>query len=325
MNRRDLIASLCRLLRASEIDVTKLVLTAPYQYKHYRIPKRTGGMRDIFHPTPGLKAAQRWLVAEVLSELRVHPAVYSYVCGIGIRQHAEQHIHSNFLFRLDFSDFFPSIDLAWLEEFLLAEVQAGRLAVEPDVVPLLLRLVCRFSKADRTLALSIGAPSSPALSNAILFGIDDAAHRRCTALDCIYTRYADDLYVSTRHRGVLLTAELELRAIISKLAPKLNVNERKTANVSKKTKRIVTGLTLTPDRRVSVGRDMKRAIKTQVYLSINGQLSPEDTDRLCGLVAFVRDVEPAFFAALVVKFGDDVLERLLRRRLQGKVVQGESH
>ena len=110
MTHNDLILALARLLRASDEDIKKLVLTAPYQYKHYKIKKRTGGYRDIYHPTAGLKAAQRWLIANCFTNLMIHSSVFSYREGVGIRQHAMQHLHSNFLLRIDFKDFFPSID-----------------------------------------------------------------------------------------------------------------------------------------------------------------------------------------------------------------------
>jgi hypothetical protein len=42
-------------------------------------------------------------------------------------------------------------------------------------------------------------------------------------------------------------------------------------------------------------------------------MKPEDESRLGGLIAYVRDVEPAFFAALRVKFGEEILKRLMRR------------
>lgn len=313
MNTHYLIKTWASLLRVSQQDIVTLILRAPYQYKHYQIPKRTGGMRDIYHPTPNLKAIQRWLVQKMLHKLPVHDSVYSYRIGSGIRDHAAVHLHSNFLMRLDFSDFFPSLDDAWLREFLLVQVGAGNIDVEPETIPLLIRIICRFSKHDKTMALSIGAPSSPMLSNAILFAVDDQAKQQCSALDCIYTRYADDLYVSARKPDCLRAAETELRKIVAEIAPRLRINEAKTTNVSKKTTRVVTGLVLTPDRKVSVGREMKRRIKTQVYLSASSGLSQEEFDHLCGLVAYVRDVEPTFFEALTAKFGEVVMQRLLRR------------
>lgn len=312
MNYAELILAWCRLLRAAPTDINVLLMRGPYQYKHYQIDKRTGGKRDIYHPTPNLKAVQRWLVSEHLSQLPVHDAVYSYRVGRGIRDHAQLHVHSNFLLRLDFKDFFPSISHDWILRFLLACSERGTLSLDARAIAAVMRVVCRFNKSDSSLALSIGAPSSPALSNAILFESDLAASARCAELNCVYSRYADDIYVSCRSKDVLNQAEQQVRDAFHQTAPNLRFNETKTLNVSKKNKRVVTGLTLTPDRRLSIGRELKRSIKTQVHLYTVGSLPVEDVPRLSGLISYVRDVEPAFFDALTTKFGSEQLDRLYR-------------
>lgn len=313
MTRNDLIFALAKLLRATDEDIKKLILTAPYQYKHYKIKKRTGGYRDIYHPTAALKAVQRWLISNCFSHLVIHPSVFSYREGVGIRQHASQHLHSNFLLRIDFKDFFPSIDQSWVLSFLHQEVNAGRMPIDPDTVPTIARLVSRFAKAEKTMALSIGAPSSPLLSNAMLFNLDQTMHDYCVANDCVYTRYADDIYISTKIPNVLSRVQEVLDAKIKELTPKLFINEKKTINVSKKTKRVVTGLTITPDRRVSLGRELKRSIKTKTYLYSCAQLPVEEIEHLRGLIAYASDAEPTFYDALNHKFGEDLVNQLLNR------------
>jgi RNA-directed DNA polymerase len=226
MTRNDLIFALAKLLRASEEDIKKLILTAPYQYKHYKIKKRTGGYRDIYHPTAALKAVQRWLISNCFPHLMIHPSVFSYREGVGIRQHASQHLHSNFLLRIDFKDFFPSIDQSWVLDFFYQEVNAGRLPIQLETVPTLARLVCRFAKEEKTMALSIGAPSSPLLSNAILFTLDQTMDGYCRAHDCVYTRYADDIYISTKQPDVLSSVKDVLGSKLKELTPKLNINDK---------------------------------------------------------------------------------------------------
>ena len=312
MNYDELLQAWCSLLRATPQDVTTLLMRGPYQYKHYQIAKRSGGKRDIFHPTPNLKAVQRWLVKEHLQTLPVHDSVYSYRVGRGICQHADAHLHSNFLLRMDFKDFFPSITQDWLLKFLRQKAHEGSLSLDDRAIAACMRVLCRFNKLDGSLALSIGAPSSPAISNAILYSADVDAHSRCAELDCLYTRYADDIYVSSRKKDVLAEAERQVKAAFSQHSPQLQFNADKRINVSKKAKRVVTGLTLTPDRRLSVGRELKRSIKTLVYLHVADKIDPLERPRLFGLISYVRGVEPAFYNSLVLKFGHGTMEHLFR-------------
>lgn len=319
MNRSDLYGVLEKLLRASNTQVQMLLMRAPYQYKHYTIPKRTGGVRHIYHPTPNLKAIQRWMTTNLFCNLPIHSSVFSYRKGRSIKIHANEHLHSNFLLRLDFHDFFPSIDDKWLEEYLLKQIDTGILAIDADTIQDIVRLSCRYDKESKDLALSIGAPSSPVLSNAILFDADQAASTHCLELECIYTRYADDIYISSRTKGRINHAEKLVREAFEHHASKLHFNENKTINVSKKRNRIVTGVTLTPDRHLSIGRDLKRQIKTEVYLWINNSLPTEKMQHLCGLISYARDIEPEFYDSLCKKFGATQIEKLFHNKLRKEI------
>ena len=314
MDKLELILVWRDLLRVTVGDVVQLIRTAPYQYRHYTIDKRNGGKRDIHHPTPSLKMVQRWLVLNVFSSLRVHPSVYSYRKGRNIRAHAEAHLHSNFLLRLDFENFFPSIDSSWVRKHLEAELISEKKILSQDALQDVLRLVCRCDEESKVKSLSVGAPSSPLLSNALLFDLDDALFNLAKENDCVYTRYADDIFISSREAGVLGELEVEARKIVKRVTPKLAINEAKTLNVSRKKRRVVTGVTLTPDRELSVGRDLKRSIRSRVFLSTQDGLSSAELESLSGLLAFVRDVEPSFIDGLIRKFGFENVEPLLTYR-----------
>lgn len=309
MNNAELILALASHLRVTSAEVQQIVKTAPYRYKHYQIAKRSGGMRDIYHPTPELKAIQRWLINNVFSACAVSPAASAYEHGCSIRLNAERHISSNYFLKLDFNNFFPSIEIDWIKSFLqdaLPNLEAGaRVTVA--------RLVCRSGVADKSLALSIGAPSSPALSNRILYDLDSAIEEIAAAGQAIYSRYADDMYLSTREAYVLKDVEQLVRDAISRITPKLSINEAKTLNLSRKRRISVTGLIVTPERRISLGRDLKRRIKTEVFLWQRGELSGDATDTLRGLITYAEGVETSFVTALERKFGTAAIRRLLKR------------
>lgn len=313
MNSLQLIVALVQELGFSPEKAIKLINTAPHQYRHYQIPKRTGGVRDIHHPTPSLKAVQRWLCSRIFNSFPVHDAVHSYRSGRGIKSHAESHVFSNYLLRIDFKDFFPSIDRSSVADFLRQSVRKGYCDLGEDAVGLVARLVCRFSERDGAIALSIGAPSSPMLSNAMLFDLDSAIEEVSSCLGCVYTRYADDIYISSCEPLVLAGVEKKVRDLVGDFSPRLTINESKNLHLSRKRKRVVTGLVITPDRSVSMGRDRKRAIRTKVYLYATGRASAEGVEGLAGLLAFANDVEPEFVESLRRKYGVSTINSLLYR------------
>jgi RNA-directed DNA polymerase len=272
--------------------------TATHRYKTYQIPKATGGLRTIDHPARELKLLQLWLVNNLFSQLPVHEDAYAYRKGRNILAHASVHAAQNYLLKVDFRDFFPSI--TGLDVFRVLETNASIISppLNIDDYGLVRSLVCR---RDR---LTIGAPSSPALSNAVMFEFDTYWAERCRSDQVIYSRYADDLYFSANRPNILSILLTELRTDLQRReSPRLIVNETKTAFTSRKRRCLVTGLVLTSDRRVSLGRAAKRKIKSLIFQHGRGNSDSEGATSLRGLISYVRSVDPRFIATLQRKFG----------------------
>ena len=317
MNSNELLRLLGRDIGLSQLELAKITASAPFRYKHYTLKKRSGGYRDIYHPTPELKAIQWWIVTHVFAKLPVHESVFSYRKKRGIRDHAAAHLGSRYFFRLDFTDFFPSIRYVDVCNLLRRAHLAGALDLDDSAIELVARLVCRAPKGSKanveTLALSIGAPSSPAISNAALFDLDSRLAQLCGEVDARYTRYADDLYFSTRHPHTLDSLKLQIRREIGSFqSPRLTINEAKTSNTSRKYRVQVTGVVITPEEGLSVGRSRKRFVKSLVHKYVRGELQPEERAYLRGMIAFISNIEPNFMDRLKAKYGNEGIESLLR-------------
>src|SRR5207253_2145401 len=83
----------------------------------------------------------------------------------------------------------------------------------------------------------------------------------------------------------------------------LSINAEKTRHSSKRGRRQVTGLVLTSDGLLGIGRQRKRCIRSLIHSAPS--LSPAEKRQLAGLLAFARSVEPDFINALVLKFGPE--------------------
>lgn len=319
MNYSDFISEVSKVLRTSSVEVERIVISAPYRYKHYTIPKRDGSPRDIHHPSPALKAVQRWVVNDLLSELPVHDCVYSYRKGRNIAMHASQHSRSNYVTRFDFSDFFPSITGVVLRNLLAGSVEKGLLHFDGKVVEAVIRLVCRHNKNSNRLVLSIGAPSSPHLSNALLYDFDCEMAQIVERMKGIYTRYADDIYISSDSKDSIGKLEQAFMTIVGRKLPYLQVNQKKTQHLSRKRRMSVTGINITPQRKLSIGRDLKRSVKTQVFLALRGELQSDEINKLSGMLAHVSSVEPAFMESLVNKFGAESIRLLLSSPVRSEI------
>jgi hypothetical protein len=279
----------------------RLASTASHRYKEYKIDKRTGGQRTIHHPAKELKLIQRWLLRNVLNGLPIHSAATAYRHNGNIARNAERHVDNNYLLRVDFREFFPSLTSGDVRTVLRRnrQILSTGGATDEDI-SFMTRIICRDGR------LTIGAPTSPLVSNAIMFEFDETWSGVATGLNVIYSRYADDLYFSTNRPNVLQEVLNRLRGrLTSEHRPFLTINERKTAFSSRKYRRLVAGLVLTSDRKISIGRNKKRMLRAIVNRLSHRQLQPQEIHQLRGWIAYVRSVEPTFVTSLQRKYNID--------------------
>lgn len=298
-------------------DIQRIASNAPRRYKTFQIKKRNSDRtRTIAQPAKELKHIQRWLVTEELNDLPVHDAAYGYVEGRGIKHNAAVHVMNNFLLKMDFRDFFPSIVPQDLVEHLHQFAEAR---YNDEEVDLLSRLLFWTPPGERRLQLSIGAPSSPFLSNTMLYRFDLALQPYCSEIGVAYSRYADDMAFSTSTPNILD----QVHGHVAQLAGEqeypagLAINQAKTVFTSKKHKRFVTGIVLSSENRISLGRLRKREIRAAVHKFSLGRMSAHDAMQLRGLVAFAMDIEPRYVAGLRRTYGDQVISDVLRYKPSG--------
>lgn len=290
----------------AEHDILRIVKNAPVRYKTYFIKKRNGTDREISQPARELKILQRALVAELLNQLPVHPSAMAYRPGISIKHNALAHVGNVPILKFDFKDFFPSIVANDWERYCEA-----RKLLEQEDIYLSTNILFHHRKHAKTLRLAIGAPSSPCLSNILMYDFDTRISDLVKADQVTYTRYADDLTFSAKRTGFLTGVEKALRQTIREItSPSLTINEAKTVLATSKYNRTVTGLVLANDGSVSLGHERKKAIRAAVHHAQQNRLSEVELRRLAGLLAFVQSAEPTFLGRLIEKYGISLISSI---------------
>jgi hypothetical protein len=146
-----------------------------------------------------------------------------------------------------------------------------------------------------------------------MYEFDSEVHKRVSQHKVTYTRYADDLTFSAERTGYLTSVDPTLRSVISRItSPRLTINSDKTVLVTPKYHRQVTGVVLTLDNRVSIGRDRKRELRAAIHHFINGKLDIHQQVKVAGLLAFAKDVEPVFYTRMERVYGKEALDTLKR-------------
>lgn len=157
------------------------------KYKRFKLRKKDGSFREISAPINPLKIIQAKLNQVLLAVYSSKPQVHSFLYEKSIVTNAKSHTRKNLILNLDLEDFFPSIHFGRVQGMFLGTPYLRN----EEVARTLARL------ASLSSGLPQGAPSSPIISNMICGKLDSELLRACSTSKCFYTRYADDITIST--------------------------------------------------------------------------------------------------------------------------------
>ena len=279
--------------------------------KKFHIAKRSGGFRIIYQPDKKLKTIQYWLMSNVFLDLPIHSSAVAYRTGNSILTNARRHARNRYFLKMDFKDFFPSIKWSDLKPLILAwhQFRMPSWKLTSSAKDLIRRTCFNIDNS-----LPIGYPSSPLISNVVMSSFDKRLENLLSETasfgDFVYTRYADDIVVSTDRKH---TSD-DIRSAIVNLveetdSPQLTLNHRKTRLGSRASgTSMVTGLRICNDGHITIHRRQKDHIRLLLSLYAKQELCESDEKSLLGHLAYVRHVAPLFYSKLQRKYFQEILQ-----------------
>ncbi len=272
-----------REMRLSVEILRMLIYNADKYYTVYSVPKKDGRrVRVISQPSRKLKSLQSWILRNILDKLYSSPFSKGFEKGQSILNNASPHIGANYILNIDLEDFFDNIPSRKIYTLFHS------LGYNSLVSNALTR-VCSHKGS-----LPQGAPSSPKIANLILTKLDYRIQGYAGGKGIVFTRYADDLTLSTQSLKKIVKAKKFLCTIIP--TEDLKVNYRKVVINGPRAKKSVTGLILSIDN-VGIGREKYREIKSKIHHLAVGRTS--DYEHIQGLVSFVKSVDKTNYRRLL--------------------------
>ena len=253
--------------------------------KHYHtvyLPKSDGSKRKLSVPDLILK-----LVQNILIQYPISKYAKAYKPGSSIQKNARPHVGKKKILKLDIEGFFDHILYSRVKDTVFYEEKYS------ESIRILLTMLCYYNDS-----LPQGAPTSPAITNIIMYDFDETVGAFCNEKNIAYTRYCDDMTFS---------GDFDEKEIISFVKNELfkfglHLNNRKTAVVPATKRQCVTGIVV--NEKMNITKDYRKKVRQEVYyirkFGLDGCLNKmgiSDKERyllsLKGRIAFVLQTIPS--------------------------------
>ena len=136
-------------------------------------------------------------------------------------------------------------------------------------------------------SLPQGAPTSPILSNAILYNFDQEITELCEKDNISYTRYADDISISGNDKNKILEIQEHIKNIIEKDYG-FKINDKKNKFASKSMRHKVTGIVV--NEKIKPSRHWMKVLQQKFNYAkkFEDKRSPEIHKKLAGNVSYLN-------------------------------------
>lgn len=291
-------------------------------YHSFKIPKRSGGLRQIDAPLDDLMQALRELkfIFEKKLFANYHTCAFAYVRGRSTIDAVKRHQSNNskWFLKLDYHNFFGSTTPEFVFNMLsqifpyneLVKTQRGENAIKKALS------LCFLNGG-----LPQGTPISPTITNLMMIPIDHsiAKYAREHSPHLTYTRYADDILLSSDLKFKWQDVQNDIIEIVNKFKAPFSLNTAKTRFGSSAGRNWNLGVMLNKDNKITIGYQKKKIFKAMLFQFCNdykngSQWAIEDVQHLQGLKSYYEMVEGKTITDLVqsysAKMNIDINEKI---------------
>lgn len=264
-------------------------------YEYFKIPKKSGGLREICAPKPHLKEVMSYIKLRLdATGILSHDCAYAYVKGRSCKDVLIEHQYNNskWFLKIDLKDFFGSCNKAFIKQqlkklFLLHEINDESLDALINIATL-------------NDGLPQGTPLSPIITNLIMVPIDYAINKALQAEgNFVYTRYADDLLISSKYNFNKAKVLRIIRQVFQDNQAPFTINDTKTRYGSSAGSNWNLGLMLNKDNNITIGHKKVQQLKSMINNFLrdftNGtRWSIIDTQEMIGRVAHAYNINKEY-------------------------------
>lgn len=295
-------------------------------YDTFPIPKKSGGLRWINAPYEPLMEALRELktIFEDKMFALYHTSAFAYVKNRNTLDALKRHQanESKWFEKTDFSDFFGSTTI----EFILGMMDI--------IFPF--SEIMKDEKGKQVLSKAMdlcflngglpqGTPISPMLTNLMMIPIDHTLFNALRKKGFIYTRFADDIQISSRYEFDPFGMVKEIDATLARFNAPFKIKPAKTRYGSSSGRNWNLGLMLNKNNQITVGYQAKKRFKAMCsnYIQDRKRGIKWDLHDVCalnGLKSYYKMIEKDYITYVIDHLNKKYevnLVRMIRADLRG--------
>ncbi|MCS3401531.1 MULTISPECIES: retron Ec67 family RNA-directed DNA polymerase/endonuclease [Pantoea] len=299
-----------RLLELDPVFLTRVVYMRDTEklYTDFTILKKNKTQRVISAPDEELKEIQRKisdLLLDCLTTIRNenksnNKLSHGFELGKNIITNAERHKSKKWVLNIDLSNFFDQFNYGRVSGYF---IKNKFFELHSNIANLIAKIACYKNKLPQ------GSPCSPVISNLILQSLDQRLNNICKKNGCTYSRYADDITISTNKKKfpkaiVSNHSDKEINLnngfIKEILRAGFSINNDKTRLRFNTLRQEVTGLTV--NSKISVDDKYSRRVRSMVHkLFLSGEYTLIDKktreprfgtiNEIQGMLGFVDSID----------------------------------
>lgn len=281
-------------------------------YYSFFIPKKSGGRRRIDAPNFELMDALRNLkkIFEVDFGVLYHTTAFAYVKGRSTLDAVKRHQanESRWFGKFDLSNFFGSTTLEFVMKQFATIYPFSEIVKEDEGRT---ELEKALELAFLNGGLPQGTPISPLISNIIMIPIDYKLSNTLRDFDgnrFVYTRYADDFIISSRHDFNFRNVENLMLETFEEFGTPFSLNREKTRYGSSSGRNWNLGVMLNSQNQITIGRAKKRILECILHeyasdVVQGSRWSLEDVQVLAGQLSYYRMVEREAIDNIIAHIG----------------------
>lgn len=287
--------------------------------------------RIVYEPSAKLKEYVKFIREYVISYLSINlDVVFSYRKGSSTYNAVEMHSSSKVFYNTDIKNFFPSIDREFAKQIIKKNIDNIPITDISDYVDFLLNFIIFDNN------LPVGFSSSPSFSNACLFEFDNALEMYCKDNDLIYSRYSDDIIISSaKDEGFDSIPNYVSQLLWDNYGARFKINDEKSKLIRKGNKIKLLGMVVLPSGKISVDISIKKRVEHLIHFYITNkekfvdavssdskiktegltieQKREKGVEVISGLLNHINTIDKSYLNKLRKKYGNVIVDMFFHK------------